>query len=335
VWLRRVVYFATVFASLFLVAMPLIELRWPGRGAGSPFEFVLPIVDGAAQFLPSALEPWLDAFRKAPERLVYGAVALVVLLYFGGWLQGRIRDVMRAIWRSPQSVGDPPRDVLYRVRTSAAYRGAFYALNQWILPAVFALLIFLVLAYCALVLGSRVYFAVADASGAVCRGQGGVEVAAGGSKVIDFETKEMCRATGYSVRRGATYRVTLKITDGWEDGHDFKTATTGIPTGPNGFGWERSTWPMALGVPFRRLLWSNWFQTVLRVGSRGFEEHVLDLKPVATPSGEPPTYSATFRARKNGEVFLFVNDAVFGTSKWFYRRNNKGKADVTLAPIRN
>jgi hypothetical protein len=241
---------------------------------------------------------------------------------------------MRAIWRTPQNVGDPPNDLLYRVRTSDAYRGAFYALTQWILPGVFALLIFLVLAYCAVVLGSRVYFAVADAAGAVCRGRGGPEVTAAGSTVSGFETKEMCRATGYTVEKGGIYRVTLKITDGWEDGHEFKSGAAGITTGPNGFGWERSTWPMALGVPFRRLLWSNWFQTVLRVGSRGFEEHVLDLAPVVPPTGEPQTYSATFKARKNGEVFLFVNDAVLGTSDRFYRTNNKGKADVTIALAR-
>jgi hypothetical protein len=88
---------------------------------------------------------------------------------------------------------------------------------------------------------------------------------------------------------------------------------------------------MALGVPFRRLIWSNWFQTVLRVGRTGFEEHVLSFDQ-STPT-DPRTYSATFKARKDGEVFLFVNDSVIGTSDYFYRTNNKGAADVTIQRV--
>jgi uncharacterized protein (DUF2235 family) len=325
VWVRRVVYFATVLASLFLAAMPLIEMRWPGHGPGSSFEFVLPIVDAVAQFLPNMLKPWFDAFRNAPERLVYGAVAVGVLLYLGGWLQGHIGDVMRAIWRSPASRAEPPHDVLYRVRTSDAYRGAFYVLNHWILPAIFALLILVILLYCALVLGSRLYYGTANATGGICKASRQA-VAVASPATFHFETKDLCRASGYAVERGATYLVTLKISDGWADG--YKTGTEGIPTGPNGFGWDKSTWFMRLGLPFRRLLWSNWFQTVLRVGSAGFEEHVLSFEP--TTSNEPLTYSARFKARKNGEVFIFVNDAVFGTSDYFYRSNNKGAADVTI-----
>ena len=42
VWARRVTYFLTVFASLFLAALPLIEKWRPGRGPASPAEVVVP-----------------------------------------------------------------------------------------------------------------------------------------------------------------------------------------------------------------------------------------------------------------------------------------------------
>src|ERR1700704_3135454 len=45
VWARRVTYFLTVFASLFLVAQPLVEKWRPGRGPASPAEVVVPIID--------------------------------------------------------------------------------------------------------------------------------------------------------------------------------------------------------------------------------------------------------------------------------------------------
>jgi hypothetical protein len=69
---------------------------------------------------------------------------------------------------------------------------------------------------------------------------------------------------------------------------------------------------------------------VLRVGSKGGEEHVLDLKPV-TP-GQGKQYEARLTPRSNGEVFLFVNDSVFGwpaPHEYFYK-NNHGTATIKI-----
>ena len=90
---------------------------------------------------------------------------------------------------------------------------------------------------------------------------------------------------------------------------------------------------MALGLPIRRLVGSNWFATILRIGNRGFGEMVLPFERNGSPAAT--SYTATFRARKSGELFVYVNDSVIGilghVGKFY--GNNKGKADVMLQAI--
>jgi len=66
VWLRRVVYFLTVFATLFVAFIPFFVIYAPDVGHSSVGGFVVPIVNAAASFLPGFLEPWFVAFRNAP-----------------------------------------------------------------------------------------------------------------------------------------------------------------------------------------------------------------------------------------------------------------------------
>jgi uncharacterized protein (DUF2235 family) len=151
VWLRRVVYFATVFASLFLVGLPLIVKHWPGLGGPSRAAFLVPMIDVVGGFLPALATPWIDAFKAAPGSFGVGAAVVALLLFWGGALQRRIGDVMLAIWRPivsqpPCQVADWPRpmDFLYRLRTHSLYRGFFYSLTQWILPTLCAALVVVV-----------------------------------------------------------------------------------------------------------------------------------------------------------------------------------------------
>ncbi|MGH7365826.1 MAG: DUF2235 domain-containing protein [Candidatus Rokuibacteriota bacterium] len=145
VWLRRVVYFATVFASLFVAALPLVVMRWGGPGEASRAAFLIPLIGVVRAFLPGLAAPWLDAFQTTPGLFAVGVAVVGGLLLWGGALQRRIGDVMLGIWHP--AVGRPPHPVtpgpmptssLYRLRTSRLYRGFFYALTRWILPTFFA-----------------------------------------------------------------------------------------------------------------------------------------------------------------------------------------------------
>ena len=332
VWWRRVVYFLTVLASLFLAALPLIEKWKPGLGPASSFELIRPAFSLVALFVPSFLSFWLDAFKNAPGWFVFGAVIVGILLQLGGNAQGRIRDLMRAIWRDPDEPCVEPTDAIYRLRSSGPYRAFFHVLKHWVLPFAFAVLlwagIFVVL-YFVPALVSRVTFGAANALGYICEPKGGT-VVAGAATSPSFLTKDVCTSTGLIVKQGATYRVAIKVEAPWIDGYR-EGKPGGIPTDPRGFGWGKTKILQYLGVPYRRLMWSNWFSTVLRVGSTGFEEHLLSLKEESAADGV--IYTATFKPQKDGEVFIFVNDSVIGLPgiyDYFYRSNNAGAATVTL-----
>jgi uncharacterized protein (DUF2235 family) len=343
VWARRVTYFITVFASLFLVALPLINKWKPGRGPASPAEIIVPLIDLIGAFLPSFAKPWLEAFRNSPGRFLGGAVALGVLMYAGGWMQGHIRDRMRSIWRTPTASAQPPSGFVYRLRTAGPYLAFFYVLKHWTLPLIFALLIFVCLASAVVALVNRVAFAALDLTGHVCApSQNPPPQPVLTTGKATFDTAQPCAATGLAVQRGKSYRITLEVTDPWEDGHKFKESdpdkAKGIETDPQGFGFDKMNWKMALRLPIRRLVGSNWFATVVRIGNKGFGENVLtyqrkDSLPCQCPAAT--SYTATFTARKSGELFVYVNDAVVGVPGYvdtFYK-NNKGKADLIVQAI--
>jgi len=80
-------------------------------------------------------------------------------------------------------------------------------------------------------------------------------------------------------------------------------------------------------TPFRRVLSANWFVPVARVGEGGYEQHLLTKS------------ENVFTARKNGELFLFVNDAIapvglkplaFGWDSYYHPKNNTGMLHVTV-----
>ena len=311
VWLRRIVYFLTVFASVALAAVPLLDN--PTFGADTPLVLLRPLIALAAAFLPSMLAPWLTAYSAAPGYLVLGGLVVIVLLFIGGWLQMKIRDVMRAIWMRRPVTGGRLDSIGYWIRTQPAYRIFFYWLKHQALPSFFALLILLIL----IAIGSQLAFRTMDAFGKFC-----VSDASTAPAADTFATSNFCMPTRVQVARDEDYRITIEVKDEWVD----KT----IPTDPRGFGFKKMSWRMYFALPFRRIVFANWFAPVLRVGSKGGEEHVLDLKPVNP--GQEKLFEARFRPRSDGEVFLFVNDAVWGwlgINGRFYA-NNKGTASIKI-----
>lgn len=338
VWARRVIYFLTVFASFWLLCLPLIEWLWPGNGPAGPVEFIVPLIDTIGLLLPNFVKPWLDAIRQSPGRFVIGAVLVALLLYVGGGLQGRIRDRMRMIWKTPEAKFTSPDGTIFGIRTSGAYVAFFYVLKHWVLPTFFAALIavavFVIVVPGAAYTLNRIAFTVMDATGHVCKPHGSPTPVSEAGSSFTFETATLCAATGFTIERGKTYEVSLTVTDPWIDGT--------IETGPEGFGAEKMSKVMWLGLPMRRLLAANWFVPILHIGHTGFGEVLLTFERVESPRCVcPPTarYKAKLKAHHNGELFVYVNDAVVGWpgyASFFYTNEpgrNKGKAELTVRPI--
>jgi uncharacterized protein (DUF2235 family) len=313
VWWKRIVYFLTVLASVTLAATPL--LHNPTLGADTPLVLLRPLIALAGAFLPSLLAPWLAAYSAAPGHLVLGGIVVLALLVFGGWLQQRIRDEMRAIWIGRLVPAGFSDSVVFWIRTQPAYRIFFYWLKHQGLPSVLALLMLWVI----VALASQLVFRTADSFGAFCVNDAAVNPGAG---PITFSTNNFCMPTQIKVTRDEDYRVILTVTKDWFD--------KSIPTDPQGFGFRKMSWLMYPALPFRRTVFANWFAPVLRVGAKGGEEHVLDLKPV--PPGQTVSYEARLKPRSDGELFLFVNDSVWGLPRLYgiNYENNQGIASITI-----
>jgi hypothetical protein len=147
----------------------------------------------------------------------------------------------------------------------------------------------------------------------------------------EFQTNGLCAPTGLTVRGGFRYEIAIDITEPWNDGD--------IATTPLGF--NSSSRPvlqqvfLRSGILLRRILWRPWFRLIARVGVKGVDEYFLDPVRVA---GSPNRYRDVFVANRDGEVFLYVNDAVVGLpwlSGYFYgnglfHSGNRGKAKTTI-----
>ena len=101
---------------------------------------------------------------------------------------------------------------------------------------------------------------------------------------------------------------------------------------------------MYLGLPLRRQIASNWFATILRADNKGFGEVTPAFAREEPAQAGPARYKATFKAPRDGELFVYVNDSVIGFPGYFdmfyrpdkwTRMTNKGKADLTLELLQN
>ncbi|MCW5889852.1 MAG: DUF2235 domain-containing protein [bacterium] len=143
VWARRVVYFATLLASLVLLALPWVDPNWPIAERGLGGDTVGSKAHLLAELVPGPLSPWANALVATPIRFALVVALLVVLMESGRHLEGRINNAMRQLWDPAvlaQRMGSPVvHGLLYRTRTSKYYRGFFYALTNWIVPTLLAI----------------------------------------------------------------------------------------------------------------------------------------------------------------------------------------------------
>jgi uncharacterized protein (DUF2235 family) len=167
VWLRRVVYFATVIASLYLAVYPLFRALPRSDEFSTALRPVSDVIRFIGAFVPSAFEPWLNAYARDPRQFLIAAGAAVVLILLGSAIGGKITDGMRSLWKSdvPVPRGGLLHDLIYSLRTNLAYQWILWAIKRHIAPFVFAFLFL----YLGLTLASHVSFNIQDAAGWVCR----------------------------------------------------------------------------------------------------------------------------------------------------------------------
>ncbi len=100
VWRRRIVYFTTVFASLYMAMYPLSRVIPPSGEFDNGLSLVSGAIRAVGQTLPGALSPWIDAYSRDPSHFLVLGALVVILISLGVWLGGKIRDRMERVWRS-------------------------------------------------------------------------------------------------------------------------------------------------------------------------------------------------------------------------------------------
>jgi hypothetical protein len=180
----------------------------------------------------------------------------------------------------------------------------------------------------------------------------------------EFKTADICWWTGLAVEKGRKYTIGIEMKDHW-----FDRTVIASP-----YGFESPNWLFTVAIPLRRWVNAKWFQPVVKIDSQDTYEQVLmpingaspDAEPVRASIGnsrlgtyqpitnlqdqdqlkkanvqwnvhQPPQrerFVAEFTADNDGDLFLYVNDAVnlFGLGGGYdlNYQNNSGTAVVWL-----
>ncbi len=327
IWLRRIVYFLTVAATIYLVIFPLMRALPPTAELESPVRWISDALRMVGAFLPSAVDTWINGYSRDPVQFVGMVLVVIALLVWGSWLAGRIENNMGIYWfvslnsLRAEAVSEP-NDWIYRLRTSRLYRWVLTKTKKYVAPAIFAGMF----AYLGLTFVSHAFFNIQDHAGLVCRDTGIAGGLAPGEKktLASFRPSELCQDMKVSVEKNAKYLLKITGTKSFRDGDTeaFKGIYFLDPLG---------TLPkimMLARLPLRRELTRPWFRIVARFGSQGGEETFLD----PDPDSKDGSIAEVIQATRNGELYLFVNDAVLGIPGlygYFYS-DNTGTAEVTI-----
>jgi len=362
IWLRRIVYFLTVGVSGYLFAFPLLKSRDVTDELTSSLRWMSDIIRLAGSFLPSAATPWLDGYARAPGRFVLVVGALVLVLGWGSLLAGKIQNRMDMIWKDSVNgrLADPglPSDWLYTIRTSRFYKWLHRVVKVRVAPLLFAV----IFAWLGISFLNHGLYVVQDDAGWVCTAStvklaelsGGEILLANGqtAKLAEFEasaranaalsnsdkgnpfkyvnnlpvfrTAELCQSLRVKLERNRTYLIRLESIDSFFDGAI--KAGGGYYTTDAPSWWEEFL--LVTGVPLRRELIRPWYRVVARIGATGGEENFLD----PDSGGAQFAISEKFKATRDGELFLFVNDAAIGIPGLYdvFYKNNRGSTRVLL-----
>ncbi len=325
VWLRQLVYLLTVLVGTYLFIFPLLGSTPRSAEFSNPLRWISDLIRLAGSVLPSIAQPWINGYARNPMSFLVVVLIFAALMVWGGRLASRIKSEMGRLWQDSTTVGlsnaTLPNSWIYRLRTNEKYVAAGVVWKRHLAPALSAI----VLVYLGLALVSHIAFTIIDDAGYVCRDAAGraTPLAKGEKRTVEFNTSAICTPTGIMLEEGKRYLIEVKAREPrWHD--------ASIKTSPAGFrSWEAPGWRKAVmvaAVPLRRELIRPWFRVVARIGGVGGEESFLD------PDPKDQSIEEVLRATRDGELFLFVNDAVLGVPGLIdvFYRNNVGTADVTV-----
>ena len=330
VWKRRILYFATVGATIWLVIFPLVSSAQRADEYYSRLRWVSDLVRFIGGFLPGFASTWINGYARAPFWFVVMVVLLVGLLMWSTRVAARTSNLMSSIWRrTPSAPSGLPDNFIYRLRSSPAYIAFHEGLKRKVAPLLFAIMF----VYLGLSVASHVTFDVLDVWGQTCIDHAAnpavpqaTKLNVGEERVIAFDISRLCTATGVQLEtNGARYYIRVDADGEWSNGA-FPIPAGGFSTKP----YESASWYkrmyLTLFIPLRRELFEDWFRIVLRYGRTGGEEYILEPDPT------DPVIQDNVRPKREGQLYIFVNDAVIGVPGLYgvLYKNNKGTGKLTV-----
>jgi uncharacterized protein (DUF2235 family) len=329
---------------------------------------VAAVLDGiryaVGSFVPAYLKAWVDALAGSPLLTIF-----LILLAWLFWrshrnLGDRINDRARIAWGLGTHA--PEREVRNGVWTKIGavsrmrpVRWTHQALTRYVVPTAVILLLGGVVA----VEIGRAVFTAEVGTGFICKVPDDPQYVAVGEAPAyasgTFNAADMCWWTGLKVEKGRKYVIGIEMADRWFDRTTFASA----------YGFDSTA--LAIAVPLRRWTDAKWFQPVVKIGPQDTCEQVLSpidgalpdkeaenadmddsalgwFEPISKLPGEQVAnaeaqwnkrqpqharFVAEFTADNDGDLFLYLNDAVnvfwLGGYDLFYR-NNRGTAAVWL-----
>ena len=99
VWRRRVIYFLTVFASLYLVIYPLVRESYAQEEMATRLRVISDAMQLLAAFLPSGAARWINGYARGPAWFLLWVGVIAFLIWYGSTLKSEINSRMRRIWQ--------------------------------------------------------------------------------------------------------------------------------------------------------------------------------------------------------------------------------------------
>ncbi|WP_249139213.1 DUF2235 domain-containing protein [Bradyrhizobium japonicum] len=314
VWWRRVAYFSLLFMVGVIAVWPWAARSLIGVSKDNGLQGTLllriiatidwlvggvlgPLANLIRNVLPSYAAPWLNITLYYPF-----ATSLVLILTYLIWrrntvLRDTIQERARLAWSEPRRIAsrqhvDGPGLLLGFARWMRLNAGpARWLFARLVLPGIFLFIIF----YSALLIASTSVFTARTATGNVCATSGQDSGMPVSDEPTDargrFATKEFCWWSGLAVEKGRKYRVWVQIEEPWFD----RT----IVSGTNGFKTYFGSHYLAL--PTLRLFGADWFQPVVRVGTKGMSDIPLEAVNVMPADELPRRMHPTIPAEDDGD----------------------------------
>ncbi len=345
VWRRRIAYFASVAATSALFVWPWIAGRAPNQlaeGGADPGwilfvaslrEWLGKLITFLAAPLPNITLRWTDAWAASPFWFILLVTIVFALRARSATLETKLRDTARSIWNSviprvpPAAAGDPPSGLkpheksdIENFRNSPRFQRSLQVLKWGLLPNLFALLMAALVVWLLAAAATQLVLPFLEAGSSFCP-----------RKTADFATSRLCNDARVTVIQDKDYVVRFEVTSEWKDGP--------YVTDPRGVSAGEMRWLAGyFGAPFRRIIGARYLQPIAEVRSPQTEHdrggavlQALDIEPVPD---HPNLFQARFRARANGQLYLFANDAVslVGLDHFYAVGNavNSGTANVTI-----